>query len=230
MTITFDALRASYRPLWNGMTINSDKSAASRSAAENIAAGKPRYANIEKQTGVPWFFIGLVHLREGSLNFGTYLGNGQSLKQITTIVPKGRGPFPSFEVGALDALAMMHFTGIKDWGIERIAYCLEGFNGYGYRSHGVNSPYLWAGTNRYVKGKYVSDGVFDANVVDKQIGTMAVLKQLCAIDADVNARINGAAILPPPSPDIPKPVTPVPVPPKSGGWLAALLSIFKRKA
>lgn len=189
---TFAQIGASYRPLWAGMTINPAIVPQADATARRILEGKARYQALERQTTVPWFFIGLTHLREANLNWTKYLGNGQPLNRRTTIVPIGRGPFPTFEAGAIDALQKMGFTSIKDWTLERIAFCLEGFNGYGYRGKGVNSPYLWAGTNRYTKGKYVADHVFDANVVDKQLGTMAVLARLCAMDADVNARVNGA--------------------------------------
>lgn len=212
---TFENTRASYRALWSGMAINAAKLAAADEAARRILAGIDRYKAVEQKTSVPWFFIGMVHLREGNLNFGTYLGNGQSLHHVTTIVPVGRGPFPDFTTGAVDALQKMNFTTIKDWSLERIAYCLEGFNGYGYRAHGVNSPYLWAGTNRYAKGKYIRDGVFDPNVIDVQLGSMAVLARLCALNADVNARVNGATAGVPKPPDI----APIPVPklaPKPG--------------
>src|SRR4051812_9165407 len=175
---TFEITRASYRLLWNGMTINPDKTFAAEKTARRILINKRRYLNLERETTVPWFFIGLVHLREGNLDFGTYLGNGQSLDMRTTIVPQGRGPFNTFEDGAIDALRLKGFIQIPEWSLERIAYCLEGFNGYGYRSKNVNSPYLWAGTNRYTKGKYIADHVFDANAVDKQLGSMAVLYAL----------------------------------------------------
>lgn len=208
---TFEQTRASYRALWDGMIV--EKKAAADAAARRILAGKPRYQAVEKQTGVPWFFIGLCHLREGNLSFETYLGNGQSIRRVTTIVPKGRGPFPDFESGARDALQKQGLTAIHDWSLERIAYCLEGFNGFGYRAHGVHSPYLWAGTNRYTRGKYISDGVFDANAVDSQLGSMAVLASLAALDADV-ARFIGIAKLAaaPANENAPAPVTPIALP------------------
>jgi lysozyme family protein len=153
-------------------------------------------------------------MREGNFNFGTYLGNGQSLSRPTTIVPIGRGPFSSFEDGAVDALKQQGLLGISDWSLERIAYCLEGFNGFGYRAKGVNSPYLWAGTNRYTSGKYVRDHVFDPSMVDAQLGSMAVLWRLCALNAEVNARVNGVALKQPAPPDVEPPV-PVPADPEA---------------
>ena len=64
----------------------------------------------------------LRHYRESNFNFDTYLGNGQSLARVTTIVPKGRGPFTgpdAFINGAIDALRLEGFIGANDWGIAR---------------------------------------------------------------------------------------------------------------
>jgi hypothetical protein len=81
---------------------------------------------------------------------------------------------------AIDALTLEGFAEVKLWSIERIAYQLEAYNGWGYRSRntGVNSPYLWRATNQYQKGKFVRDGVFDPNAVSGQIGAMALLRRL----------------------------------------------------
>ena len=57
-----------------------------------------------------------------------------------------------------------------------MAYLLEGFNGYGYHRKGVPSPYLWGGSNQYVRGKYVADHVFDSMHVDQQMGCLPILK------------------------------------------------------
>lgn len=225
---TFESVRASYRALWAGMVISPAKVAAADAAAKRILAGKERYRTVQIRTTVPWVFIGLCHLREGNLNFGTYLGNGQSIAKVTDIVPIGRGPFKSFEDGAVDALGKQELLHVTDWSLERMAYCLEGFNGYGYRSHGVNSPYLWAGTNRYTKGKFTRDHYFDPEFVDTQLGSMAVLARLCALDSDVAALVNGVAPklaaptpAPQPIPDVPPVVKPAPQQP---GWLGALIS------
>jgi len=61
----------------------------------------------------------------------------------------------------------------------------ERFNGMGYRSERIkiNSPYIWSGTDLYTSGKYVSDGKYRGDVVDKQAGIAAVLKylEICGI-------------------------------------------------
>ncbi len=53
---------------------------------------------------------------------------------------------------------------------------LEQYNGLGYASKGLPSPYIWAGTDQYTKGKYVADHVYDPNAVDQQLGCAGLLK------------------------------------------------------
>lgn len=178
----YAALKPEYTQKWANMTINQGRVNAIKAAATKIIAGKDRYQGISDTTGVPWYMIGIIHLREGDCNFHTHLHNGDSLNRRTVHVPAGRplggtAPF-SFEYSAVDALKLEGYDKITDWSIERIAYCFEKFNGFGYRQHGVPSAYLWAGTNQYVSGKYVSDGVFNKNVIDTQLGSMSVLKKI----------------------------------------------------
>jgi lysozyme family protein len=59
---------------------------------------------------------------------------------------------------------------------------LEEYNGLGYAARGLPSPYVWAATDQYVKGKYVADGHFDPDVVDQQLGCAALLLELQALD------------------------------------------------
>ena len=42
--------------------------------------------------------------------------------------------------------------------MARILYRWEAYNGFGSRRQGINTPYLWAFSNHYTKGKYVADG------------------------------------------------------------------------
>lgn len=57
----------------------------------------------------------------------------------------GVPPF-QWEESAIDALTLEGLAAVKLWTIERIAYQLEAYNGWGYRSRNtsVNTPYLWA--------------------------------------------------------------------------------------
>lgn len=185
--------KGGYTQLWENIAIRPERNHEAKAAAERLLEGKITYSEIERKTGVPWWFVGLCHYRESDCDFNTYLGNGQPLCQRTTIVPKGRGPFPGpggFVNGAIDALRHEHYYGASDWSIERVLYRLESFNGFGYRTHHVNTPYLWGGSTAYVPpeskgGKFISDHHFDPNAVDKQLGTAVILKKLTEIDPSI---------------------------------------------
>lgn len=151
--------------------------------AEKIIANRSRYEVVSKATGVPWDVIGVIHYRESSGNFAGVLHNGQKIigtSKKTTLVPEGRGPFSTWEEAAIDALVNCHphLARNKDWSIGATLDKLEAYNGLGYRNKGLPSPYLWAGTDLYTKGKYVKDGKFDPDHVDQQLGVAAILMKL----------------------------------------------------
>lgn len=180
MNYTFEQRKPIYTNLWAQMDIRPERLALVTRQADKIISFKDRYEPIVKATGVPYYVIGLIHLRESNFNFSTHLHNGDPLTARTYHVPAGRPlngtpPF-TFEESAIDALKQKGYDKITDWSIERIAYILEKYNGFGYVSRGVNSPYLWASTDNYTRGKYVRDGVYSSSTVDTQLGTMAILK------------------------------------------------------
>lgn len=154
-----------------------------------ILKNKDKYKWVAEVIGCPLALVPLIHCQESGSDLGvfkTYLGNGQPLNKVTTIVPKGRGPFASWETGAIDALKFDGMDKITDWSVERMMFEMEGFNGYGYRGKGINSPYIWNYTSHYSKGRYVKDGVFDANAVSGNIGCFALYKMLVDADVDFN--------------------------------------------
>ena len=104
----------------------------------------------------------------------------------------------------MDALRLEGFVGATDWSLARTLFRLEGINGYGYHSRGVNSPYLWSGSTVYgppeaKAGKFVADGVFDPNKVDPQLGVAVILKELMGLDQSIN--FDGAPPAPSGSPE-----------------------------
>ena len=159
------------------------RSTAINAQAAKIEAHRERYEAVSKATGVPWDVIGVIHYRESSGDFKGALHNGQKIintGKLTTLVPKGRGPFSTWEEAAIDALMnCAPYAGKnKDWSIGGTLDILEKYNGLGYRKKGLPSPYLWAGTDQYVKGKYVADGKYDPEHVDKQLGVAPILMKL----------------------------------------------------
>jgi lysozyme family protein len=148
--------------------------------AAQIRANQSRYEAVSAKTGVPWDVIAVIHYRESSCSFAGVLHNGERIigtGRKTTLVPKGRGPFATWEDAAFDALMNCSpYAGKnRDWSLGSTLDLLEGYNGLGYRKRGLPSPYLWAGTDQYTSGKYVADGKFDPNVVDQQLGAAAIL-------------------------------------------------------
>jgi lysozyme family protein len=209
--ITFEGTRQGYLNLWNQMAVRPDKVGPADKIVERILAHKADYEAIEKATGVPWVLVAGLHSRESDLDFDTYLGNGQSLHRVTTQVPAGRGPFASFVEGAIDALALDGLSAVKDWPIERVAFMAERFNGEGYFTVGINSPYLWSWSNLYSSGKFVRDHSFSHSEADPQCGVMVLIKRLAGVDAAVAERLKMGPHDPLP-PQKPKPVeAPTPI-------------------
>jgi lysozyme family protein len=203
---SYGVLRQSYAQLWKTMQVPAAMLPATDACVRAIAKGKPRYDQVANATGVPWYVIGIIHEMEGGLSFKTHLHNGDPLTARTVQVPAGRpltgSPPFQWEESAIDALTLDGLTAIKLWTIERIAYQLEGYNGWGYRTRktGVNTPYLWSATTNYQRGKFVRDGVFDPNAVSSQVGAMALLRRMIDVEG-----VNIPAEEDVPLPDAPPP-------------------------
>lgn len=146
---------------------------------ENWEKNKDKYEAVEEATGMPAELVAAIHWREGSGNFDTYLHNGQKLGQTTTVVPKGIY-FEDWTEAAIDAVTNYgsDLSTIDPDNIETYYNYAEHYNGMGYANKGLPSPYVWAGTDNYEKGKYVADGQFDPNYVDQQLGVAVMLRAL----------------------------------------------------
>lgn len=171
-----------YRDQWDRMKIHKNRQDEFDKLASQLLRHKARYQAIEEATTVPWHLIAVLHLRESSANFNTYLGNGEPLNRKTRLVPKGRGPFETFEAGAIDALKIDGTSGVKDWCLEKELYHCETFNGWGYATKGLPSPYVWGGTNIQKAGKYIADGRFSSTVMDTQPGCAPIIATLAKMD------------------------------------------------
>lgn len=148
-----------------------------RTVALRLNANRLLYQAIERKTGVPWFVIAVIHEREASGNFMANIANGEPWNRTTRLVPRGRGPFNSFEQAAYDALTNCapFAARWKDWSAGGALTLLEQYNGLGYANRGLPSPYIWSGTDQYQKGKYVADGKFDSEAIDSQLGCAGLL-------------------------------------------------------
>lgn len=207
------------------------------SVAKSLVAAKPRYVAVQNRTGVPWHFIAVVHEREASQSWTGSLAQGDPWNEKSIHEPAGRGPFASWEDAAVDALVHCHPFAAqnKDWSIGGLLTKLEEYNGFGYAMRGRASPYVWAGTDQYLTGKFTGDHQFNPNVVDRQLGCAGLLISMAQLDKSI---ILGDPIIimpepaPPLAPDV-KPAPPSithPAPGSIGAFIAKILSaIFGRK-
>jgi lysozyme family protein len=235
----FLALAGEYTALLARMVITRPESV--RAVAERLLEFKPRYAAVWAETGVPIIELAGINERESGSRFNTYLGNGDSLSHPTVDVPRGRGPFNSWEAGARDALHLDGLDQVRNapggWTWPRACYEGELYNGFGPRAHGIHTGYLWAGTNNYDRGKYTSDGHWDPSVRDAQLGIIPLMVTMLALDPSLslNDPLPGAPLIPRLDHEmIPQPL---PVPLGHGGgdpdhdtkWIQATLNLLNPK-
>lgn len=190
-----------------------------RAIAAMMADGqrRPVYERIASHPDVkpvPWYVVGCLHTREAWSDFeGPYfranIANGQSWREVTTIVPKGRGPFESFEQAAIDAilyelkkkpgLGSLAFNCIEDH-----AYFFETWNGFGHLlfRHDCPSHYLWGRTSHQRRGGYPSDGKWNPAYVNKSMGCMLILRALAAGGYVAPVALSPSRITPPEFPAI----------------------------
>lgn len=238
--VDLPALRAENESRFAHVKITRAASTFAQVATRLVAsAAKARYLPVASRTGVPWFVIAVIHERECSQSWGGSLAQGDPWNKVSIHVPAGRGPFKSWEDCAVDALVNCapYAARNKDWSIGGVLTLLEQYNGLGYASRGKPSPYVWAGTDQYVSGKYVSDGVYDPNVVDQQLGCAGLLLAMMKIDASIKFGAAAANDNAPVVRSTSQPVVPAhpdtvpsfthPAPGSIGAWIA---SFFKKAA
>lgn len=180
--------RDGYRVLWQTCIVDPARRLEVEHSITEIIRGAKQYHEVGDATGVPWYVVGCLHLLECNCSFSHHLHNGDPLDRQTVHVPAERPPAPWPIAGlsrdelwfhsALDALRIASMDRWHDWSVPGILYNIERYNGFGYRSHDINSPYLWAASNHYVCGKYTADDKWSATAVSDQVGAAVVLRTM----------------------------------------------------
>lgn len=147
---------------------------------------KARYEKVAAKVDLPARLIAALHWRESSGDFSTYLHQGDPLGKPAKNVPKDIPLFTEWEPAAIHALSMRgklaHKRALKitqeTTDMAALLTYAEAYNGLGYTMYhkDVATPYVYAGTNQYSKGKYKSDGKFSKTMKDKQAGAYGMLK------------------------------------------------------
>ena len=162
--------------------IRNDRTLTVEDLAERALGFKQTYDRVGEDLGIPWWFIAGIHLLESTFNFTTHLHNGDSLQQRTVREPANRpaagSPPFTWEDSARDALERQELANLKDWSLPRALWRWERYNGFGYRSRGVPTPYLWSFSTIYEGGKFVRDGDFSNEAMSQQCGAAVLLKAL----------------------------------------------------
>lgn len=149
---------------------------------KNWAANKARYQRVAAKTNVPAELIAAIHYRESSMNFNTYLHQGDPLGKKAVHVPKNIPIFYDWEEAAVHALNMkkglrdnLNMTADTTDEVALASYA-EAYNGLGYYNRGKSSPYVYAGTDQYDGGMYVADGKFSRDAKDRRLGVIALTR------------------------------------------------------
>lgn len=177
-------LREEYQSLFDTCQVRPERLTEVTSLAARLLRNRGRYEAVGQPAGIPWYFVGAIHNMECSQRFDLHLHNGDPLTAKTVHVPKNRpltgAPPFTWEQSAADAILLRKLGGLGPWDIPFLLYQLEGYNGFGYRLRktGIHTPYLWAASNYYSKGKFIKDGKFDPLVPSKQIGSAVLLQQI----------------------------------------------------
>jgi lysozyme family protein len=182
-----------YASLYDTMVIRPAVYAAAREIAVKISK-EPRYKAVSRATGVPVSLIGVLHQMESDRRFDVSYFNGiDNLRTRTRIAEPygqpdtGKPPFTWEQT----AIAAIKYDGLDGGSMTPGDLCAKAivFNGLGYERKGINSPYGFAGTNLYTKGKYVSDGRYSASAVSGQIGACVIIKAFEDIENEKLAEI-----------------------------------------
>lgn len=136
----------------------------------------PQYAAVQKALGIPIVVQAAICERESGADFSKSPAQGDPWNRVSKNVPRGKGPYPSWYAAAFDSFHNIDHLddNSAQWEMPYAMWKWEGYNGFGYRSHRIRSPYLVGGTNLQQDGKYDSDGHFNAGMKDTQIGTVPV--------------------------------------------------------
>ena len=178
-----------YKRLIKSVKGFSDLSWYRRVHIPRIIKHKERYRHIAAELKIPICLVPLIETKEmGSKvgKFSAYIGNGQPWNKKTTVVPKNKGPFKSWEAGVRDAVKQEGLDKVDFWDEPRLLFELESYNGWGYHYRKKESAYLWSKTlpHGLKTGQFVRDHVYSSTAIPKNIGVWATYHLLCEADSD----------------------------------------------
>lgn len=183
----FSVLQSEYVGLLASMTLT--RETAINDTAKRLIGfiDANRYKAGCDECGVPQKDASASFEREASSNFRDSPAQGDPIDEVSRNVPRGLGPYATWVAAQVKAYQIdgLDKIGLQNWTWARSCYEWELFNGFGYRSHGIHSPYLWAGSNIYTRGKYVADGVWSSSAIDAQLGVIPMMYRIAQLRPDL---------------------------------------------
>ena len=169
MAPTFASVAPGYVSAWSSCALRPERAATVDGIVSRVAdtATRARYeAAGADGGGAPWFVVAAIHNLEASGRWNGTIADGGALP-----------PGVTWEADAARELRSQGH-GWADWSVAGCSYFCERWNGWGYRGHGIPSPYLYSFGTCYTAGKYVSDGVYDPAAVSAQCGAVMLIRRL----------------------------------------------------
>ena len=92
-TVTLsDALREQYQELFDTCDIKPGKASAVEAIVGRLERNQERYRPVADRLDAPWYFVGVIHNMESSMDFREHLHNGDPLTARTVQVPASSKP------------------------------------------------------------------------------------------------------------------------------------------
>jgi lysozyme family protein len=206
----FTQLQSEYESWVAHVVPNPDRVDEIAAVAARLTQAGPlgHYADVTARIAVPVVVQATICEREDGNDFTKSPAQGDPWDRPSIHVPRGRGPFTSWVDAAVDAWSVcdqLNVLSVPAWSLAYGCWKWEGYNGFGYRAHGRRTPYVLGGTNLQQPGKYVSDGSFDPNHMDTQLGALPVAIKMIELVPTLSLGDAMAMIPPPPSDPLPLP-------------------------
>jgi len=155
-------LKAANLARWSAASVTPSLIPTVDAVSHRLAAAKARYQTVEAKTGVPWAVIAVIHERESSQAGPPRwpraipgINRRSTFRLVVARSPHGRLP-PRTRWRSVRRMPRSGPTGPS---AARSA-CSSNKTASATR-RGIPSPYVWATTNQYHRGKYIADGHFD---------------------------------------------------------------------
>lgn len=190
----YETLRPEYERLLGSMVITRPREVEAVARKLLQPSIMDQHRAVEAETGVPAAFLAVLFEREASSDFRLALGQGDPWNRVSTHVPAGKGPFRSWRDAAIYYVGYDHLNdNTAPWSMPYCCWKGEAWNGFGPRSRGRPTGYLWSGTSIYDPpkgpgGKYIADGVWSGSTVDRQLGIVLVMLRMIQIDSSLDDR------------------------------------------